>query len=375
MIYLDSAATSLWKPPQVGSAVHRAIRQLASPGRGTHRPAMLAADTALFCREAAAKLFHVPEPEQVVFTLNATHGLNLAIRSLVKLGDRVVISGYEHNAVVRPLYALGADVDVISTPLFDPEEALHIFSRRIPGAKAVVCTHISNVFGYVLPIAEIAELCRRHSVPLIVDAAQSAGVLDIDFANLGAAFIAMPGHKGLMGPQGTGLLLCRDGGEPLLFGGTGSMSSSTEMPDFLPDRLEAGTQNICGIAGLLEGIRFIQKNTTEKIRQKEARLLQQMIQEFKKILELDVICDDGQFQSGVVSVIPKTLTCEALAEELGRWEVAVRSGLHCAPLAHQTAGTSSTGTVRFSLSPFNTQEEIMRTASIIKKILKFGYKM
>ena len=181
MIYMDSAATSLLKPPQVSRAMIWAMKHCTSPGRGAHKPAMNAADTVLACREAAAELFHVSMPEQVVFTSSATHGLNLAIRSLVKPGDRVVISGYEHNAVVRPLYAIGAVVDIVDTALFNPDEMLHRFALHIPGASAVVCSHVSNVFGYVLPIERIAEMCAENQVPLIVDASQSAGVLDIDF--------------------------------------------------------------------------------------------------------------------------------------------------------------------------------------------------
>ena len=252
MIYLDSAATTLQKPPEVARASAWAIGHLASPGRGGHRPAMAAADAAFACREEAAALFDVPEPERVVFTFNATHGLNLAIKSLVRPGDTVVVSGYEHNAVTRPLRAIpGVTVRVADSPLFDRAAALEAFRRALtPEVRAAVCTHVSNVFGFILPIEDIAALCRSRGIPLIVDASQSAGCLPISLRQLGAAFIAMPGHKGLYGPQGTGLLLCGGAAEPLLEGGTGSVSLRQEMPDFLPDRLEAGTHNIAGIAGL-----------------------------------------------------------------------------------------------------------------------------
>ena len=191
----------------------------------------------------------------MVFTFNATHGLNIAIKTLVKPGSTVLISGYEHNAVTRPLRAIpNVTVKAAESPLFDREAALEAFRRELtPEVDAVVCTHVSNVFGFILPIESIAALCRQRGCPLVVDASQSAGCLPLSFRELGAAFIAMPGHKGLYGPQGTGLLLCGDGAEPLLEGGTGSVSLSQEMPDFLPDRLEAGTHNIAGIAGLLEG--------------------------------------------------------------------------------------------------------------------------
>ena len=194
MIYLDSAATSLLKPPSVARATAMAMRTMASPGRGGHSAAMRAADTVFTCREAAAELFHVPEPERVVFTMNATHALNIAIHSLVSPGDPVVISGYEHNSVTRPLHTLGAQVRVAESPLFEPEAAVSAFRRALPGAKAVVCTMVSNVFGYLLPVQEIAELCAAAGVPLIVEASQAAGCVAFDAAALGAAFVAMPGH-------------------------------------------------------------------------------------------------------------------------------------------------------------------------------------
>ena len=219
MIYLDSAATSLLKPPSVAHAASMAIRTMASPGRGGHSAAMRAADTVFACRAAAAALFHVPEPERVVFTMNATHALDIAIHSLVSPGDPVVISGYEHNSVTRPLYALGAQVRVAASPLFDPAAVVDAFRRALPGARAAVCTMVSNVFGYLLPVQEIAELCAAAHVPLIVDASQAAGCVALDASALGAAFVAMPGHKGLLGPQGTGILLCFAQPEPLLYGG------------------------------------------------------------------------------------------------------------------------------------------------------------
>ena len=204
-------------------AVQNAMRTMASPGRGGHRPALLAAETAYDCRALLAELFSAPGPENVVFTMNATHALNIAISSLISSGDRVVVSGWEHNAVTRPLHLIGADIDVAASPLFNREATVDAFREKIPGAKAVVCTHVSNVFGFVLPIYEIAALCRKAGVPLIVDASQSAGLIEVDMAELGAEFICMPGHKGLMGPQGTGGLCVAKGVEiePHKSGGTG----------------------------------------------------------------------------------------------------------------------------------------------------------
>ena len=239
MIYLDSAATSLQKPPAVARACSYAISHYASPGRGGHKPAMDAAAAAFACREAAARLFQVPKPEQVVFTNNATHGLNIAIKALVRPGGTVVISGYEHNAVTRPLHAIpDVTVRVAAGQLFRPEETVEAFRKALtPEVTAAVFTHVSNVFGMILPIQELARLCRERGVPFILDASQSAGCLPVHLEELGAAFIAMPGHKGLYGPQGTGLLLCGQTPPPLLEGGTGSESIRQEMPDFLPDRL------------------------------------------------------------------------------------------------------------------------------------------
>ncbi len=360
MIYLDSAATTLQKPAAVAAASARAINNLASPGRGGHRPAMAAAETAFTCREAAARLFHVDDPERVVFTFNATHGLNIAIKTLAWPGSRVVISGYEHNAVTRPLHALGADIRVARSPLFDQEAALAAFGRELDrGADLAVCTHVSNVFGFILPIEGIAGLCRERGVPLIVDASQSAGAIPLDFAALGAAFIAMPGHKGLYGPQGTGLLLCGADPLPLLEGGTGSESKRQSMPDFLPDRLEAGTHNIAGIAGLLEGLRFLERRGVEKIAAREAALIRRLGEGLCAASGAEVFLSGDQTdQAGVLSFRLRSRDCEEVGEELGRQGFALRAGLHCAPLAHETAGTLETGTLRASVSAFNTDREM-----------------
>ena len=275
MIYLDSAATTFQKPPAVGRAMTEALASMSSPGRGGHPLAMRAADTAFRCRTELAELFGLDGPEGVAFTLNATHALNIAIKSLVPPGGRVVISGYEHNAVTRPLTALKAKVSVAGGPLFNQEAAIRAFDELIaPGVDVVICNHVSNVFGFVQPVEKVAALCRSRGVPLIVDASQSAGILPINMKSLGAAYIAMPGHKGLYGPQGTGVLLCGDGQipRPLLEGGTGSISLSQEMPDFLPDRIEAGTHNMPGIAGLLAGVRFVRRQGTQTILRHEHAL-------------------------------------------------------------------------------------------------------
>lgn len=366
MIYLDSAATSLQKPATVGRAMEFALGHMASPGRGGHRPAMLAGDTAFRCRQEASELFHLDSPEKVVFTLNATHALNIAIKSLAGPGDTVLISGYEHNAVTRPLHAIpDVTVKIAAAPLFDQGALLREFSRLMtPEVDVVVCTHVSNVFGYILPIEGIAALCLQRGKRLIVDASQSAGSLPVHMDELRADFIALPGHKGLCGPQGTGLLLCGcDDARPILEGGTGSVSLRQDMPDFLPDRLEAGTHNVTGIAGLLEGIRFVRRKGEDRILAHERRLVSLAAEGLERQGRFTVY--SGPNQAGVCAFVPRDMDCEALGEQLGERGIAVRAGLHCAPLAHQTAGTLDTGAVRLSASAFNREEEIrqfLRTA-------------
>ncbi|OUN11956.1 aminotransferase class V-fold PLP-dependent enzyme [Flavonifractor sp. An91] len=372
MIYLDSAATTLQKPPAVARAAAWAVGNLASPGRGGHLPARRAAETAFACRQAAADLFGMESPEQVVFTFNATHGLNIAIRSLVKPGDRVLISPWEHNAVTRPLHALGAEIMVAKAPLFDWQGLLDAFEAGLEAdPAAVVCTHVSNVFGFILPMEEIAALCRRRRIPLIVDASQSAGCLPVRQEKLGAAFIAMPGHKGLYGPQGTGLLLCAGEAVPLIQGGTGSASALQTMPDYLPDRLEAGTHNLPGISGLLAGLRYVTARTPETIGRREGALIRRAAQGLARLPHVKAFqARDPACQSGVLSFQVEGMDCEAVGETLSRRGIAVRAGLHCAPLAHENAGTLEAGTVRASVSDFNTAAEVDRFVWEVSRLVQ-----
>ena len=366
MIYLDSAATSLIKPPAVAKSMTLALRTMASPGRGSYSAAQRAAETVYECRETAARLFHMEDASNVVFTQNATHALNTAIFSLIQPGDRVLISGFEHNAVTRPLHALGADVRIAGRRLFDASDMLENFERELREAKAVVCTHVSNVFGYILPIYEIAALCRSHVVPLIVDASQSAGILDVDMEKLGAAFIAMPGHKSLFGPQGTGILLCNHAAKPLLYGGSGSDSKNPDMPETLPERLEAGTANVCGIAGLKAGMEFVLQKGTERISAYEKKLLSLTVREMKKIPGITLYASESGNQSGVLSFTAEGWDCEDIAARLAESGICVRAGLHCAPTAHESAGTIRMGTVRLSFSPFVSESDILHAAAVIK---------
>jgi len=344
MIYLDNGATSLHKPESVYRAVQDAMRHCANPGRGGYAESMAASRRVYACREEAANLFHC-KPEQVVFTANCTHGLNIAIGTLIKPGSRVVISGFEHNAVTRPLHGLGAAIRVAGRKLFDWQDTLQQWEAALKeGVDAAVFTHVSNVFGYILPVEEMAVLCRKYAVPFILDAAQSAGTLQVDMQALGADFIAMPGHKGLLGPQGTGLLLCGRDPQPLLLGGTGSDSVLQTMPGYLPDRLEAGTLNVPGIAGFGAGIQYLRRQGIDNIFRREHTAAMQAVTDLQA-MGLQVFT--GPHQAATVSFLP-SMDCEQAADVLGRCGIAVRAGLHCAPLAHESAGTLRCGTVRIS---------------------------
>ena len=364
MIYLDNGATSFHKPQQVRRAMLDALDHCANPGRGGYRAAMEAARAVYRCRERAGELFGC-NPEQVIFTSNCTHGLNIAIRTLIKPGSKVAISGFEHNAVTRPLHGLGAETVVAGRKLFDWEDTLTSFEDALKkGVDAVVFTHVSNVFGYVLPVEQMAAMCRQRGIPFILDAAQSAGMMKVSLKELGAAFIAMPGHKGLLGPQGTGILLCGEQPKPLILGGTGSESVRQDMPDDLPERMEAGTVNVPGIAGLGAGLDYLLREGVEKIGRKERMIAGFCSEELEK---LGVRVFRGAHQAGTVSFLPHG-DCEEFAHHLGKRGIAVRAGLHCAPLAHESAGTLETGTVRVSFGYNTTSAEVsafLRTATNI----------
>lgn len=368
MTYLDNGATSFRKPEAVYRAVRCAMENCANPGRGGYPAAMAAAKTVLRCRERAGELFHC-QPEQVVMTANCTHGLNIAIETLVKPGARVVISGFEHNAVTRPLHARDARIAVAGRKLFDWADTLEDFEAALrKGADAAVFTHVSNVFGYILPVYEIAALCRQYGVPFVIDAAQSAGMLPVDLEELGADFVAMPGHKGLLGPQGTGLLLCGKTPVSLIQGGTGSLSASQDMPDFLPDMAEAGTLNVPGIAGLSAGIAYVMQQEPQRLLARE----QQEARRCGKALErLGFRVFLGEHQSGTLSFVPN-MDCEEAAQILAQNGIAVRAGLHCAPLAHESAGTHKSGTVRISFghdaAPWQTGNLLLEAEKLLCKL-------
>ncbi len=364
MIYLDNSATSFRKPAAVSEAVIKAMHRCANPGRGGYPASMEATKTVYACRELASEMFDCL-PEQVVFTSNCTHGLNIAINTLVRPGMTVAVSGFEHNAVTRPLNMLRAKMIVAGRKLFDWEDTLVSFEQALRnGAQVAIFTHVSNVFGYILPVEEMSALCRQYRVPFIIDAAQSAGAQPVRLGQLGADFIAMPGHKGLLGPQGTGLLLCANTAKPLIYGGTGSDSIRQQMPDYLPDALEAGTLNVPGIAGLHAGLKYLKRIGTETVfirEQKEADRCARQLQ------QLGVRVFSGEHQAGVVSFVPH-IDCEELAQGFAEHGIAVRAGLHCAPLAHESAGTLESGTVRVSFGHEASQSQtncLIKTARFL----------
>ena len=364
MIYLDNGATSFRKPKTVPQAVMTAMKRCANPGRGGYGAAMEAAEEVYRCRELAGELFGC-EADRVVFTSNCTHGLNIAINTLVKPGSRVVVSGFEHNAVTRPLHARGVTLRVAGRKLFGWDDTLEGFYQALhQGADTAVFTHVSNVFGYILPVEQLAAMCREQGIPFIIDAAQSAGTVPISLKKLGADFIAAPGHKGLLGPQGTGLLLCGRAPRPLLYGGTGSESIRQTMPEEPPDSAEAGTLNVPGIAGLAAGLRYLKQAGIEKIGKREQQQAEICAAGLKR-LGMGVF--HGPHQAGTVSFLPG-VDCERAAQILAQRGIAVRAGLHCAPLAHESAGTLKTGTVRVSFGHDASNEQTKAFLQAVSKL-------
>ncbi len=376
MIYLDNAATTLRKPPQVREAMLEAFDNFANAGRGGYGEAIAASECIFTARERAAELFGASDAGQVIFTSNATHSLNIAIKGIIKHGN-CVISGYEHNSVLRPVAALkkrGVSFSVADARLFDFEEQISAFRKKInKNTRCVITTHVSNVFGFILPIKDIDDLCFEKGLPLIIDASQSAGSIDIKMSELRAAVcICAPGHKGLYGPQGTGVLICREGEsiDSLIEGGTGSVSAELIQPVFMPDRHESGTQNLPGIAGLSEGIDYVIKKTPGKIIEKEKELIQYASNELQKIPGITVYASKNPaLQGGVLSFVSDKISVEDMAYRLAKKEIAVRGGLHCSPLAHRSAKTKN-GTVRISVSDFSTFEEIEALIFAVRRICR-----
>ncbi len=374
-VYFDNAATSYPKPPSVRTAVSEAVDKYGgNPGRGGHSYSINAAKIVFDTRSNAAKMFGA-SVENVVFTLNCTHALNYAIKGVLKPGDRMVISSMEHNSVARPSYALskrGVRVDVATIGRTD-EETLKSFSSLISSStKCVVCTAASNVTGRVMPIREIAALCRKRGVCFIVDAAQAAGIIPISLAD-GMNFICTAGHKGLYGTTGTGLLISDGKFTPstIIEGGTGATSAELSQTGFMPELLESGTVNTVGIASLNAGMKFVRQTGLESIYNHEDALCELLLERISPIDEVTVYRRGDRFVP-IVSFNIDGIPSDALASALSDKGYALRGGLHCAPLAHKTLRTLPDGTVRFSPSVFNSEKDVKELAELIKKFAKHG---
>jgi cysteine desulfurase family protein len=376
-IYLNNAATSYPKPEEVYQAVIDCMRNIGvSVGRGSGSHFAKAEKIVHEARTLVASFFGIKDASRVVFTYNATHALNLAIKGFLKGGEHVITTSVEHNAVWRPLKHLertrGIEITVIQCDSDGKLKVSDVERHIRKGTKLIVMTHASNVIGTILPVEEMGELARRYGIPLLVDAAQTAGTMPIDVEEMNIDMLAFTGHKGLLGPQGIGGLYVREGIdlEPLIHGGTGSHSHLEEQPPAMPEKHEAGTLNLPAIAGLKAGVEFLMRHGVEKIREHEVALTQSLLQELKKIERVKVYGTmDARERVGVVSFNIDGVEPSEVAMMLEKgFGIIVRYGLHCAPMAHRTIGTFKTGTVRVSFGPFNTDEDVFELVRAIREI-------
>lgn len=379
MIYLDNAATSWPKPEGVADAMVRFWRDVgANPGRSGHALANAAERVRLDAREAVAALFNLSDPFRVIFTAGATSAINLVLHGLLAPGAHAVTTGIEHNAVMRPLRALeprGVSVTVAPCRPDGSLDAAGIEACVTPATRLIVINHASNVCGTVLPLREIGTRARSRGVPLLVDAAQTAGVWPIDMEADQIDLLAFCGHKGLLGPTGTGGLAINESFDidrlpPLIQGGTGSRSEQDVQPDFLPDKYEAGTPNIVGLAGLAASVRYVLARGAEAIRRHEQGLAARLIAGLRNIPGVQVYgTGDATRQVAVVSFNIAGRTCAELASALEQeFGVLCRPGLHCAPVAHRTLGTLPSGTIRFAPGLFTTADEIDRALDAVRRV-------
>lgn len=367
MIYFDNGATTFPKPPSVRRAVNEVLSVYgANPGRSGHRMSVKSSEIMYSCRENAAKLFGLNNPENVIFTLNCTVALNTVIKGILKSGDHAVISSLEHNAVVRPLENMkndGVEYSVAECVPYDDEKTIENFRNCFKSnTKLVICTHASNVFGVRLPVERIAALCRLNGILFCLDAAQSAGTVDINLSDSCIDYLCTAGHKGLYGPMGTGLLVINSDIRPdsLVQGGTGSESANLNQPETLPDKYESGTPNLAGIAGLNAGILFVLNRKTSDIYKTETAHAAYIYKNLKQIENVILYTKEPDTSSStpVISFNISGMESEKVAKILNdRYNIAVRAGLHCAPLAHQSFGTIEGGTVRAVISAFTTRSE------------------
>lgn len=381
LVYLDHAATSWPKPEGVLEAMsHTLLEEGANPGRGGHRMAVSAGKRLMRCRMVLARLFHIANPMDIAFTLNTTMALNMAIHGYVREGDHVVATGVEHNSVWRPLewlkYHKGVRVTYVHTDEMGRLDLYHMEKAIQSDTRLVVCNHSSNLLGSILPIAEISQLAHEKGAKLLVDAAQSAGLLPIDVGAMGIDMMAFPGHKGLLGPTGTGGLYVKPDVdlEPIIQGGTGSHSEEPEQPMTRPDRYEAGTPNTVGIAGLEAGVRYVLNESVQELYNKEWALSQQLMKGLMEIPNLKVLGPElGEPRTGIVAVQSSQWDSAALAFELDRKHgIAVRAGYHCTPLAHQMAGTFGEGAVRFSVGWNTTAAQVDHAVAAMRQLCQAG---
>ncbi|MDR0521092.1 MAG: aminotransferase class V-fold PLP-dependent enzyme [Planctomycetaceae bacterium] len=374
-IYLDNAATSFPKPESVYAAVQKALRECGgNPGRSGHSAAAAAAQIIAECRLLCAKLFHAESPKQIVFTPNATTAVNIALKGILTDGDHVITGSFEHNAVARPLYCLEQSgiitVTKIKTDIDSGIPLSGIEDAVLPQTKLVVCQHVSNVFGTMNDLAGIGTLCRKKGILFLADAAQSAGCKPIDVQAAGIDMLVFSGHKSLFGPQGTGGLYIRSGLRlnTLIEGGTGSFSEDLMQPETLPERLESGTPNTPGLAGLAAGLRFVLETGIPPIETKESQLVEQLFGELSRISGLEVFGSPKVPRGTAVSFRSDRRSPEEIAAILDAgFGIAVRSGLHCTGEAHRHQ--HSTGTVRVSPNFLNTESDIASLIQAVKQIV------
>ena len=379
-VYLDNGSTSFPKPKIVADSIYNYLTNVGgNPGRANHSNALEANRALYMAREEICNFFNYDKPENVIFTNNITSSLNILLNGVIKSGDHIITSSMEHNSVIRPIYnlknILNIDIDIVQANSLGIVDINDIKNLIKPNTKLIVMTHASNVVGSIQPIKQIGDLCNELGIFFILDSAQSAGVLDINFKELSLSALAFTGHKSLLGPQGIGGFIIDDKlnevCHPLILGGTGSLSHSLTQPDFLPDKFESGTLNIPGIIGLHEAIKFIKSEGLNTIYEHNSYLRSYLIAGILNIPNYTISgALDRKSATSCVSITHSKLDVSELSYILeSDFNISNRSGLHCAPLAHKTIGTYPNGTVRLSLSYFTTKEEIEYTLKSINKII------